>query len=104
LIQNANDAGATKVEINFSTTAATTTTTTSSQYWTKHQVVSISCRNNGRPFSAEDWNRLKKIAEGNPDVDKIGFFGVGFYSLFSICEEPLCVPRSYLKCTHVELK
>jgi hypothetical protein len=22
-------------------------------------------------------------------VDKIGFFGVGFYSLFSVCEEPL---------------
>jgi hypothetical protein len=34
---------------------------------------------------------LKKIAEGNPDEDKIGFFGVGFYSLFSICEEPVIV-------------
>jgi len=32
--------------------------------------------------------RLKRIAEGNPDPEKIGAFGVGFYSVFSICEEP----------------
>ncbi|KAF5351976.1 hypothetical protein D9756_007388 [Leucocoprinus leucothites] len=36
----------------------------------------------------EDWTRLKKIAEGNPDEQKIGAFGVGFYSLFSVTEEP----------------
>lgn len=47
--------------------------------------------NNGRPFSEPDFARLRKIAEGNPDEQKIGFFGVGFYSLFSICEEPLYV-------------
>ncbi|RKP26067.1 hypothetical protein SYNPS1DRAFT_14733 [Syncephalis pseudoplumigaleata] len=48
----------------------------------------VQVRNNGRVFSNEDWHRLKKIAEGNPDEQKIGFFGVGFYSLFSICEGP----------------
>ncbi|KAJ3518121.1 hypothetical protein NLJ89_g72 [Agrocybe chaxingu] len=33
-------------------------------------------RNDGNLFRDEDWNRLKKIAEGNPDEEKIGAFGV----------------------------
>ncbi|KAI0077558.1 hypothetical protein K474DRAFT_1750473 [Panus rudis PR-1116 ss-1] len=45
-------------------------------------------RNDGNIFREEDWSRLKKIAEGNPDEEKIGAFGVGFYSLFSVTEEP----------------
>ncbi|EIW60639.1 uncharacterized protein TRAVEDRAFT_119941 [Trametes versicolor FP-101664 SS1] len=45
-------------------------------------------KNNGVVFRDEDWSRLKKIAEGNPDEEKIGAFGVGFYSLFSVTEEP----------------
>jgi hypothetical protein len=28
-------------------------------------------KNNGIPFQQEDWNRLKKIAEGNPDESKV---------------------------------
>ena len=28
--------------------------------------------NDGIPFRTEDWKRLKKIAEGNPDEEKIG--------------------------------
>ncbi|KAI8324847.1 hypothetical protein GQ54DRAFT_295847 [Martensiomyces pterosporus] len=52
---------------------------------------SISFKNNGRDFSTADWNRLRSIASGNPDENKIGFFGVGFYSLFSVCEEPFVI-------------
>ena len=43
------------------------------------------------PFRDQDWARLKKIAEGNPDVSKVGAFGVGAYTMFSICEEPLVI-------------
>ena len=28
--------------------------------------------NDGIPFRTQDWQRLKKIAEGNPDEEKIG--------------------------------
>ena len=52
------------------------------------KVTQIEYKNNGKIFSSQDWNRLRKISEGNPDESKIGFFGVGFYSLFSLCEEP----------------
>jgi len=57
--------------------------------------------NNGIVFRDEDWNRLKKIgsfhffvvvgftvefypAEGNPDEEKIGAFGVGAYTCYSL--------------------
>jgi len=39
-----------------------------------HQYV---VENDGIPFRDQDWSRLRKIAEGNPDDDKIGAFGVG---------------------------
>ena len=61
-----------------------------SYFWNQSSTIeTVVYKNNGRPFSEADFGRLRKIAEGNHDEQKIGFLGVGFYSLFSICEEPL---------------
>lgn len=37
-----------------------------------HTVKRLLVTNNGAVFEAEDWSRLKRIAEGNPDEQKIG--------------------------------
>eukprot|EP01087_Luapelamoeba_hula_P005451 TRINITY_DN1552_c0_g3_i4.p1 TRINITY_DN1552_c0_g3~~TRINITY_DN1552_c0_g3_i4.p1 ORF type:complete len:2126 (+),score=399.70 TRINITY_DN1552_c0_g3_i4:112-6489(+) len=55
----------------------------------KCAVHELEIRNNGRRFSKDDWKRIKSIAEGNPNSDSCGMFGVGFYSVFSITENPL---------------
>ncbi len=52
-------------------------------------IVEIRARNDGRLFTSEDWHRLATIAEGNPDESTVGMFGVGFYSVFSLTEEPI---------------
>jgi hypothetical protein len=52
-------------------------------------VTQVVYRNNGQAFRPQDWDRLRKIAEGNPDPTKVGAFGVGAYTMFSICEEPM---------------
>ncbi|PJF17555.1 hypothetical protein PSACC_02677 [Paramicrosporidium saccamoebae] len=62
VLQNANDANAMAVEIIFGETVVAEQTPI---------VNSIILRNNGRPFDKNDWNRLKKIAEGNPDEQKV---------------------------------
>lgn len=94
LLQNSDDARSSAVEIRFET----------EQYIRRDRnggdepqalpdlktapVVQWTFRNNGIIFRDEDWSRLRKIAEGNPDEEKIGAFGVGFYSLFSVTENP----------------
>ncbi|KAH7102661.1 hypothetical protein BKA62DRAFT_97201 [Auriculariales sp. MPI-PUGE-AT-0066] len=52
-------------------------------------------RNSGNDFTEQDWNRLKKIAAGNPDEQKIGAFGVGFYCTFSVCDSPMVTSGSH---------
>ncbi|WFD36491.1 hypothetical protein MCUN1_003371 [Malassezia cuniculi] len=84
LLQNADDAGASECELRFSTGTASLTGPDASVPLTQWVF-----RNNGKPFSGDDWHRLRRIAEGNPDPERIGAFGVGFYSLFSVCEEPI---------------
>ena len=76
MIQNANDAGASEVQIEFKTT-----TTLSSD---RPLIKSMAIKNNGRAFTVDDWNRLKKIAEGNPDEHKVNKFP----SLFFIKTKP----------------
>jgi len=45
--------------------------------------------NNGNIFNEDDWKRVITIAEGNTNVDAIGQFGVGFFSVFSYSEKPM---------------
>lgn len=84
LIQNAADASATKVTIKFETLPSSTVPLPHSNDGAarlKHTVLHHTLRrllvsNNGQPFGQNDWGRLKRIAEGNPDETKIGAFGV----------------------------
>ncbi|GAA6047852.1 hypothetical protein JCM3770_004674 [Rhodotorula araucariae] len=97
LLQNSDDAGASTVELHFRTTTGSTASADSQPTYAANdlpnlattKVASIMVRNDGFVFRQEDWARLQEIASGNPDETKIGAFGVGFYSLFSICDEPV---------------
>lgn len=42
------------------------------EYVADGQILRYVVCNDGIPFRPEDWKRLKKIAEGNPDEEKIG--------------------------------
>lgn len=64
LIQNANDANAAEIQIEFKTSSERSSSSRSF-------IKSIIIRNNGRAFTDDDWRRLKKIAEGNPDEQKV---------------------------------
>ncbi|KAJ3533672.1 hypothetical protein NMY22_g7241 [Coprinellus aureogranulatus] len=99
LLQNSDDARSEEVDIIFETNQSDPSTGSRVQGTTgplpdlktvldAAQVHRWKFKNNGIVFRDEDWSRLKKIAEGNPDEEKIGAFGVGFYSLFSVTDDP----------------
>ncbi|KIJ11344.1 hypothetical protein PAXINDRAFT_171798 [Paxillus involutus ATCC 200175] len=94
LVQNADDAGAENVEIEFQTEdyalgkkLMNGTVTDLTKIKTSKWVV----KNDGAEFKPEDWSRLTNIADGNPDDQKIGAFGVGFFSVFSITDSPVVI-------------
>ena len=112
LLQNSNDAGAKQAEIRFTTTAANVSDSSSSSKasagisvrqstsssdspdtnaFKRPLVTKVLYRNDGMPFRKEDWARLSKIAEGNPDPSKVGAFGVGAYTMFSVAEQPMVI-------------
>jgi len=80
LIQNAADAQAKKVTIRFETLPSASVpipTSTDEVEQLKHVFLHHTLRrlvvsNNGQVFNENDWARLKRIAEGNPDETKIG--------------------------------
>ncbi|GAA5870207.1 hypothetical protein JCM16303_001925 [Sporobolomyces ruberrimus] len=96
LLQNSDDAAASHVELHFRTTTASDTDRPQPRYPSEAlpdlrttKCRSIMVRNDGIVFRKQDWSRLTEIASGQPDEGKIGAFGVGFYSLFSLCDEPV---------------
>ena len=97
LLQNAADASARKVTVRLQTLPSASVPaplSSESSARLRHTILNHTLRrtvveNDGAIFQGTDWSRLKKIAEGNPDETKIGAFGVGFYSVFADCEEPL---------------
>lgn len=92
LLQNSADARADGVAISFQSTPSDKNGGAIKDDISNVHTVPIgrlTVKNNGQLFEEEDWLRLKEIAKGNPNESKIGAFGVGFYSVFDVTDEPL---------------
>ncbi|CCJ30604.1 unnamed protein product [Pneumocystis jirovecii] len=77
LLQNSDDACSQQAEIHYQTLGEPLGRDDITQ------ISRIPCKrlifkNDGALFGEADWQRISRIAEGNPDEEKIGAFGVGF--------------------------
>jgi hypothetical protein len=69
LLQNADDARAGHVELHFNAVARSSALLDGGRLpdLSKQLIGNVTVRNDGIVFREEDWSRLRKIAEGNPD-------------------------------------
>ncbi len=58
-------------------------------------ITEIRTVNDGLIFTEKDWKRVATIAEGNTNVDAVGQFGVGFFTVFSYSDKPIIKSGKY---------
>jgi hypothetical protein len=85
LIQNSDDAKATSFHFEITCDGGLAT----EKDFHNKTITEIRAINNGLVFNETDWKRVAAIAEGNTNVESVGQFGVGFFSVFSFSEEPI---------------
>ncbi|KAJ8106265.1 hypothetical protein OPT61_g9651 [Boeremia exigua] len=93
LINNAADAAATRVKIQIKTSPNTQSESDISPKPSLdnvrlHVLREVVVQNDGNLFRADDWSRLTSIGQ---NLDMIGMFGLGFYSVFELTDEPIVV-------------
>ncbi|CAM4809029.1 unnamed protein product [Rotaria magnacalcarata] len=88
LIQNSDDAKATSFHFEITCDDELSSSSTEKDFHNK-TITEIRAINNGLVFNETDWKRVAAIAEGNTNVESVGQFGVGFFSVFSFSEEPI---------------
>lgn len=88
LIQNSDDAKATSFHFEITCNDDGLSSSSEKDFHNK-TITEIRAINNGLVFNEVDWKRVAAIAEGNTNVESVGQFGVGFFSVFSFSEEPI---------------